>query len=56
LAIPDARLGAVLRLADDREGERLWLTRAESEAAERKSAVRRIAELEAELRRLQGER
>jgi Uma2 family endonuclease len=55
LAVPDARFGVTLRLADDQAGERLWLTLAESEAEARGDAVRRIAELEAELRRLKGE-
>jgi hypothetical protein len=55
LAVPDARFGVMLRLADDQAGERLWLTRAESEAEALEAAVRRIAKLEAELRRLKGE-
>jgi Uma2 family endonuclease len=62
LSVPDAQLGITLRVADDQAGERLWLTRAESEAEARgaaqrlaDSATRRIAELEAELRRLKGE-
>ncbi len=55
LAVPDTRLGVTLRLADDQAGERLWLTEAESEAKALDGATRRIAELEAELRRLKGE-
>ncbi len=54
-AVPDTRLGVTLRLADDQAGERLWLTEAESEAMALDGATRRIAELEAELRRLKGE-
>ncbi len=55
LSVPDARLGVTLRLADDENGELLWLTEAEAEAEARGAATRRIAELEAELRRLKGE-
>ncbi len=53
--ISDPRLGTMLRLADHPDGSGLWPTPEEAEKAERirerEAAERRIAELEAELRR-----
>lgn len=52
---PDPRLGRMLRLAEGADGTGLWPTPEEAEKAERarerEAAERRIAELEAELRR-----
>jgi len=47
----DARLGVMLRLADGADGSGLWPTPEEAEIEQREAAARRIAELEAELRR-----
>src|SRR5262249_45373127 len=47
----DPRLGAMLRVADGPDGSGLWPTPEEGAFAERDAAERRIAELEAELRR-----
>jgi Uma2 family endonuclease len=57
LNIESASLGPTLRLSHDEQGERLFLTAAESEAEARRveseAAQQRIRELEAELRRRQ---
>jgi hypothetical protein len=47
----DPRLGVMLRLADGADGSRLWPTPEEAEIQQGEAAARRIAELEAELRR-----
>jgi Uma2 family endonuclease len=46
---PDARLGTLLRLADHPNGAGLWPTPEEAACAGRDAALKRIAELEAEL-------
>lgn len=48
---PDVELGAVLRIARDSEGEQLLFTSEEVEVQARQAAERRVAELEAELRK-----
>jgi Uma2 family endonuclease len=51
---PDPELGSVLRLSEDAEGRECWPTpedSARAERAEKEAALRRIAELEAELAR-----
>ncbi len=51
VVLPDAEIGAILRLAEDSDAERLLPTRAEAEARGREALERRVAELETQLRR-----